>query len=169
MCVVFFFFPFLWRNAIKMFVEINLNLQAGLSNMDMYQCFVVALQSLRRVQPLVTPWLEHTRIPCPSPSGLKSSPLRQWNHPTVSSSVIPFSSCLLSFPVSESFPMLIRWLKFCNFSFSIKLYNGYSGLISFRIDWFDLIEVKGTLKSLLQHHSSKASIFCPSSFFMVQL
>ena len=63
----------------------------------------------------------------------------------------------------------IRWPKYWSFSFSISLSNEYSGLISFRIIWFDLLAVQGTLKSLLQHHSSKASIVQCSAFFMVQL
>ena len=63
----------------------------------------------------------------------------------------------------------IRWPKYWSFSFSISPSNGYSGLISFRIDWFDLLALQGTLKSLLQHHSSKASILWHSAFFMVQL
>ena len=63
----------------------------------------------------------------------------------------------------------IRWPKYWSFSFSISPSNDYSGLISFRIDWFDLFAVQGTLKSLLQHHSSKASILWCSAFFMVQL
>ena len=69
---------------------------------------------------------------------------------------------------SES-TLCIRWAKYHSFSFSISLSNDYSGLISFRIDWFDLPAVQGTLKSLLQHHSSKASILQCSVFFMVQL
>ena len=63
----------------------------------------------------------------------------------------------------------IRWPKYWSFSFSINPSNEYSGLISFRMDWFDLLAVQGTLKSLLQHHSSKASILQHSAFFMVQL
>ena len=63
----------------------------------------------------------------------------------------------------------ISWRKYWNFSFSITPSNEYSGLISFRIDWFDLLAVQGTLKSLLQHHSSKASIHWLSAFFIVQL
>ena len=63
----------------------------------------------------------------------------------------------------------IRWPKYWSFSFSISPSDKYSGLTSFRIDWFDLLAVQGTLKSLLQHHSSKASIFWCSAFFMVQL
>ena len=63
----------------------------------------------------------------------------------------------------------IRWPKYWSFSFSISPFNEYSGLISFRIDWFYLLAVQGTLKSLLQHHSSKASVLWRSAFFMVQL
>ena len=63
----------------------------------------------------------------------------------------------------------IWWPKYWSFSFSISPSNEYSGLISFRMDWFDLLVVQGTLKSLLQHHSSKASILWHSAFFMVQL
>ena len=69
---------------------------------------------------------------------------------------------------NESAPH-IRWPKYWSFSFSISPSNEYSGLISFRMDWFDLLAVQGTLKSLLQHHSSKASILQPSAFFIVQL
>ena len=63
----------------------------------------------------------------------------------------------------------IRWQKYCSFSFSISPFNEYSGLISFRMDWLDLLAVQGTLKSLPQHHSSKASILRHSAFFIVQL
>ena len=63
----------------------------------------------------------------------------------------------------------IRWPKYWSFSFSISPSNEYSGLISFRIDWFDLLSVQGTLKSLLQHHSWKVSVLWPSVFYMVQL
>ena len=70
---------------------------------------------------------------------------------------------------SKESVLCIRWPKYWSFSFSISPSNGYSGLISFRIDWFDLHVVHGTLKSLLQHLSSKASVFQCSAFFMVQL
>ena len=63
----------------------------------------------------------------------------------------------------------IRWPNYWNFSFSISLYTEYSGLISFRMDWFDLLAAQGTLKSLLKHHSSKASVLQRSAFFMVQI
>ena len=121
--------------------------------------------------------LQHTRLPCPSPTPRacsNSCPLSQWCHPTTSSSVIPFSSCIQSFLAWGSSPMSqsvlhIKWLNYWSFSFNISPSNEYSGLISFRIDWFDLLKVQGTLKSLLQHHSSKASILRHSAFFMVQL
>ena len=70
---------------------------------------------------------------------------------------------------SKESALCIRWPKYWSFSFSISPSNEYSGLISFRIDWFDLLVVQGTLKSLLQHHSSKASILWRSAFFMVQV
>ena len=93
-------------------------------------------------------------------------------HPTISSSDIPFSSCLQSFPGSGSFQMSQFFASgdqnIC-FSFSISPSNEYSGLISFRMDWLDLLAVQGTLKSLLQHHSSKASILWHSAFFVLQL
>ena len=67
---------------------------------------------------------------------------------------------------SNESALRVRWPKYWSFSFSISPSNEYSGLISFRMDWFDLLTVQGTLKSLLQHHSSKASIFQHSAFFM---
>ena len=70
---------------------------------------------------------------------------------------------------SNQSALCIRWPKYLSFCFSIRPSNEYSGLISFRIDWFDLLAVQGTLKSLLQNHSSKASILRCSAFFMVQL
>jgi len=70
---------------------------------------------------------------------------------------------------SNKLALHIMWPKYWNFSFSISLSNEYSGLISFRMDWLDLLAVQGTLKSLIQHHSSKASILWRSAFFIVQL
>ena len=90
-----------------------------------------------------------------------------WCHPAISSSVIPFSSCPQSLPASGSFPMsqLFAWGgQGRSFSFSISPSKEHPGLISFRMDWLDLLAVKGTLKSLLQHHSSKASILQALSF-----
>ena len=119
---------------------------------------------------------QNARLPSPSLSpGVRSNlcPLRRWCYPTISSSVVPFSSCLQSFPASGSFPLRrflhISWPKYWSFSFSISPSNEYSRLISFRIDWFDLFAVQGTFKSLLQNHSSKALILAYSAFFMGQL
>ena len=104
--------------------------------------------------------LQHNRPPCQSPTpGVYSNscPSSQYCHPTISSAVLPFYSHLESFLVSWFFSnesvLRIRWLKYWSFSFSISPSNEYSGLISFRMDWFDLLAVQGTLKSLLQHHS----------------
>ena len=73
------------------------------------------------------------------------------------------------FPSISDSVLHIRWPKYWSFSFSISTYNDYLGLISFRMDWLDLLAVQGTLKSLLQHHNSKASILWHSTFFIVQL
>ena len=116
--------------------------------------------------------MQHTSLPCPSlsPGACSNScPLCQWHHPTISSSVIPFSSCLQSFPASGSFLESRLFPSSGQVSLSNSPYKEYSGLSSFRIDWLDLLAVKWTLKSLLQHHSSKASIFQLSAFFMIQL
>ena len=118
---------------------------------------------------------QHARPPCPSPTpGVHSDsrPLSQWCHPAISFSVDPFSSCPQSLPASESFPMsqLFAWGgQSRSFSFSIIPSKEIPGLISFRMDWLDLLAVQATLKSLLQHHSSKASILRHSVFFTVQL
>ena len=90
-----------------------------------------------------------------------------------SNPLLPLSLLSSIFPsirvFSNELALCIRWLKYWSFSFSISPSNEYPGLISFRIDWLDLLAVQGTLKSLLQHHSSKASILNGSAFFMVQL
>jgi len=118
---------------------------------------------------------QHSRPPCPSPTPIvhsDSHPSSQWCHPAISSSVVPFSSCPKSLPASESFPMRtlrMRWPKYWSFSFSIIPSKEIPGLISFRMDWLDLLAVQGTLRNLLQHHSSKASILRRSAFFTVQL
>ena len=135
-----------------------------------------SVQSLNGVWLFVTPWLQHTRPPCSSPTPRaysNSCPLSQWCHPT--SSFVTHFSCLQSFPASGSFAVSqfftsVAWLqKYWHFSYSISPFNEFSGLISFRMDWLDLLDVQGTLKSLLQHHSSKASILWCSAFFRVQL
>ena len=109
--------------------------------------------------------LQHTRPPCPSPTpGVYSNscPFSQCCHPTISSSVIPFSSAhnlSQHQSLSNESVLHIRWPEYWSFSFSISPSNEYSGLISLGMDWFDLLAVQGTLKSLLQHHSSKALLW----------
>ena len=119
--------------------------------------------------------LQHAGLPCPSPSPgdcSNSCPL----------SLMPSSHLILCHPLllppsvfpsdgvfSSESALCIRWRKDCSFSFSISPSNEYSGLISFRTDWFDLLAVQVTLKSLLHHHSLKASILRCSAFITVQL
>ena len=117
--------------------------------------------------------LQHGSLLCPSLSlrvCSNSCSLSWWCHPTISSPVAPFSSCLQSFLAQGSFPdaLHIRLPKYWSFGFSISPSDEYSGFISFRIDWFDFLAVQGTLKHLLQHHNSKASILRCSAFFMVR-
>ena len=119
--------------------------------------------------------LQHARPLCPSPSpGVHSDscPLSPWCHPAISSSVVPFSSCPQSLPASKSFPVSQLFTsggRSIGVSFNISPPNEHPGLISFRMDWLDLLAVQGTLKSLLQHHSSNASILWHLAFFTVQL
>ena len=120
-------------------------------------------------------WLQYTRLPCLSLSpGVcsNSCPLSRWCYLTISSSAAPFF-CLQSFSASGSFSkesaLGIRWPKYWTFSFSINPSNEYSRLIFLRVDWFDLLAVQGTLKSLFQHHNSKAPILWQPAFLMVQL
>ena len=135
-----------------------------------------SVQSLSRVRLFVTPWIaaRHASL----------SITNSWSPPKPMSieSVMPSNRFILCHPLlllPSIFPSIrvfskesllhIRWPKYCSFSFSISPSNEYSGLISFRIDWLDLLAVQGTLKSLLQHHTSKASILQCSAFFIVQL
>ena len=97
--------------------------------------------------------LQHARLPCPSPTPRaysNSCPLHRWCHPTISSSVVPFSSHFQSFQTirvfSSELVLRIRWPKYWSFSFSMSPSSEYSGLISFRIDWFDLLQSKGLLR-----------------------
>ena len=103
-----------------------------------------------------------------SQSFSNSCPSCRWCHSTTSSSVVPLSSRLQSFPASGPFQMsplfVSRWPKYWGFNFSISLFNEYSGLTSFRMDWLNLLAVQGMLKTFLQHHSSKTSSLQPLSF-----
>ena len=134
-------------------------------------CCLVAKSSLT-----LCDLMEHTRLPCPSLSPRVCSnlcPLSRWCHPTSSSSVAPFSSCLQSFPASRSFPVSQLFTPGGQSTGASALESvlpiKYSGLISFRIDWVALLAVQGTPKGLLQHHNLKVLILWHSAFFMVQL
>ena len=125
--------------------------------------------------------LQHDRFRCPSlSSGVCSNLCGEFD--SVIESVMPSNHLILCRPlllIPSIFPSIrvfsnesvlhIRWPKYWNFSFSISPSNEYSGLIPFRIDWFDVLPVQGTFKSLLQHLSSKASILQHSAFFIVHL
>ena len=133
----------------------------------------VVVQSPSCVTLLQPHQLQHARLPCLLLSPWvwsNSRPLSPWCHPNILCSVAPFSlpSILPSIRIfSSESAFHIRWSKY--WSFSISPSNEYSGLISFRIDWLDLFAAQGTLNSLPQHHSSKASVRWYSAFFIVQL
>ena len=118
---------------------------------------------------------QHARPPCPSPTPeaySNSCPLSQWCHPTISSSVVPFSSCPQSFPASGSFLMSQLFEaggQSIGVSASTSVLTMNTQDWSSRMDWLDLLAVQETLKSLLQYHSSKASILWHSAFLIVQL
>ena len=121
----------------------------------------------------MTTWTA-ARAPCPSPTPgaySTSCPSSLWtsNHLILGRPLLLPPSVFPSIRIFSNKSVLrIRWPKYWSFSFSISPSNGYSGLIYFRMDWLELLAVQGTLKSLLQHHSSKASILWRSAFFMVQ-
>ena len=141
---------------------------------------VLCLQNVQFCSSVVSDFLQshrlqHARLPCPSPTP------RAYSDSTSIKLVMPFNHLILWHPLlllSSIFPSIrvfpkgsvfrIRWPKYCSFSFSISPFNDYSGQIFFRMDWLDLLEVQGVLKSL-QHHSSKASILPCSTFYIVQL
>ena len=111
--------------------------------------------------------LQHVSLPGPSPTPRACSnlcPSSQWWHPTILPSIFPRIRVFSNEPVLH-----IRWPKYQSFNFSIRPSNEYSRFLSFRIDWFDLLAVQETLKSLLQYHNLKASVLQCSAFFMVQL
>ena len=148
-----------------MVIILNLHFVLNLYSISLFQ-----FSSVAQLCPTLPPHgLQQARLSCPSPpprAYSNSCPSSQWCHPTISSSVVPFSFCLLSFPASGSFQMSQSFAsggQSIGFSFSISPSNEYSGLISFRMDWFDLLAVQETLKSLLQHHSSKTSVLWHSN------
>ena len=135
-----------------------------------------SVQLLSCVWLLVTPWTAACQASLSTTNSRSLLKLKSIE------SVIPSNYLILCHPplllplifhnirvFSDESAVCIRWPKYWSFSFSISLSNDYSELISFRIDWFDLLAVQGTLKSLLQHHNSKASVLQCSAFFIVQL
>ena len=134
-----------------------------MSSSKIHCCYIITQFSCSVVSDSLRPHgLQQARLPCllPTPRACSNScPSSQRCHTTISSSVVPFSSCLQSFPVLH-----IRQPKYWSFSFSINPSNEYSGLIPIRTDWLDLLAVQGTLKSLLQHHSLESSVLWLSAF-----
>ena len=139
-------------------------------------CMFSSVQSLSHVRLFATPWTAAHQASLSITNS--QSPLK----PMSIESVMPSSHLILCHPLlllpsifpsirvfSNESALLIRWPKYWSFSFNFSPSNEHPGLISFRMDWMDLLAVQGTLKSLLQHHSSKASILLHSAFFIVQL
>ena len=148
------------------------SLSRNCSNLNSYHQYISSVQSLSHVQLFATSWTAARQASpfSPTPGACsKTCTLSWWCHPIISSSDVPFVSCLQSFPAIWSFPMShffassdqVFEFQVCwnSFSFSISPSNKYSGLISFRIDWLDLLPVQGTLKSLLQHTVQKHQFF----------
>ena len=135
-----------------------------------------SVQSLSRVQLFATPWIA-ARQASLSITNSQSSLRLMSIELVMPSSYLILCRPLLPLPpippsirvFSSESTLCVRWPKYWSFSFSISPSNEHPGLISFRVDWLDLLAVQGTLKSLLQHHSSKASILWHSAFFTVQL
>jgi len=150
-----------------------------LDSYDSNQCLLCpwfsSVQSLSRVRLFATPWTAARQ------ASLSITNSRSLLKLTSISLVMPSHHLILCHPLflpsippsiidlSSESALLIRWPKYWSFSFNISPSNEHPGLISFRMDWSDLLAVQGTLKSLLQHHSSKASILLDSAFFMAQL
>ena len=135
-----------------------------------------SVQSLSRVRLFATPWIAALQASLSitnsqsSPTLMSIESVMPSNHLILCHSLLLLPSIFPSIRVfSDDLVIHIRWAKYWSFSFSISLSNGYSRLISFRIDWLDLLAVQGILKSLLQLHSSKTSILQHSGFFIVQL
>ena len=138
--------------------------------------FFSSVQSLSRVRLFATPWIAARRASLSITSSWSSSKLTSIELVMPSSHFILCRPLLLLPPIAPSIRVFsnesairMRWPKYWSFSFSISPFNEYPGLISFRMDWLDLPAVQGTLKNLLQHHNSKASILQRSAFFIVQL
>ena len=135
-----------------------------------------SVQSLSHVRNFVTPWITAHQSSLSITNSQSLFKLMSIESVMPSNHLILCRPLLLLLPIPPSIRVFsnesilcMRWPKYWSFSFSISPSNEHPGLISFRMDWLDLLTLQGTLKSLLQHHSSKASIFQPSAFFTVQL
>ena len=144
--------------------------------MEIQTYLLSSVQYLSRVQLFVTPWIAARQAFLSITNSQSLLKLMAIESATQSSHLILCHPLLLLPPIplsirvfSNKSTLRMRWSKYWSFSFSISPSNEHPGLISFRMDWLDLLAVQGTLKSLLQHHSSKASIFQHSAFFTVQL
>ena len=175
LCVPYVFHPFISRWTFRLLLCL------GYCKQCCYECwgtciFLNSVQSLSRVRRFVTPWTAARQ------ASLSITNCLSLPKPMSIESVMPSNHLILCCPLllppsifpciwvfSDESVLCIRWPKDWSFSFSISPSNEYSGLISLRMDWLDLLAVQGSLKSLLQHHSSKASILRCSAFFTVQL
>ena len=162
-------------SVLKLFGIWKLNLKIYWDPQRMI-VYIDWVQSLSCVQLLWPHGLQHIKPPCPSPTPgnllkpMSIESVMPSNHLILCCPLLLLPSIFPSIRVfSNELVLRIRWPKYWSFSFSISPSNEHPGLISFRMDWLDLLAVQGTLKSLLQHHSSKASILRCSAFFTVQL
>ena len=161
-----------WSHLWKMAAWGGVELLAFLKS----RCIAVIVQSVSCVWLFMTPWTGACQA--------SLSLIISWSSPKFMSIelVMPFNHLILCHPLlflplifpsirvfSSELTLCIRWLKYWSFSFSISPSNEFSGLIFLRIDWFNLLAVQGTLKSLLQHHNSKATILWCSAFFMYKI
>ena len=171
--------PFWWIRSLRKAPRVLCWVSQGQSNSrtaSLLRGYVMLVPSLSHVWLFATPWTAAHQASLSSTisQGLLKLMSTEW--------VIPSKHCILCHPplfLPSTFPSIrvfsndlalhVRWPMYWSFNFSISPSNEYSELISFRIDWFDLLAVQGTLKSLLWHHNSKASIFQHSAFFLVRL
>ena len=162
------------RVRLRMYLkQLQISTHSGLKSK--HNILFSSVQLLSCVQIFAIHELQHARPPCPSPTARV--------YPNMSiDSVMPSNHLILCRPLlllpavfpsirvfSDESALRIRWPKYRSFSFNVSPSNEHPGLVSFRMDWLDLLAVQGTLKSLLQHHSSKVSVLWCSAFFIVQL
>ena len=164
------------KTTLSLKFSVSLLLTTGLDPHSCLKAQFSSLQSLSHVRLFVTPWTAACQASLSitnSQSLLKLMSIESvmsFKHLILCRRLLLPPSIFPSIRVFSNESVLgIRWPKYWSFTFSISLFNEYSGLISFRMDWLDLLAVQGTLKSLLQHHSTKASILQRSTFFVVQL